>query len=38
MRLSLLLLIVSAALALPAVAGTYPLGIGVHSGYDIPAL
>lgn len=38
MRLSLLLLFVSAVFALPAVAGTYPLGIGVHSGYDVPVL
>lgn len=38
MRLSLLLLLLGAAFALPAVAGTYPLAVGVYSGYDVPAL
>lgn len=38
MRFAFLMLLIVAAFVLPANAGTYPLGVGVHSGYDMPVL
>lgn len=34
----LLFIVLLAMLAIPSWAGTYPLGVGLHSGYDVPVI